>query len=148
MTAPVARVELLGGFDVSIGRQHPSWGLSTRRVLALLALRRRPMGRDRVAGSLWPDISEERAQGRLRTALWRLGSDRHRFVMSIGDRLSLEEGCGVDLEEAEDIGQELAWGGLPLGEERSVLVEFFSRDLLPGWDEPWLVPHREGYRDI
>ncbi len=149
MTAPVARVELLGGFDVFCGRDRPTLGSSSRRVLALLALRRHPIGRERVAGTLWPDITQERAQGRLRTALWRLGPERNRLVVSRGDLLALGEGCEVDLQRAEDIGEALASGEVRLEEEgSSVLIDLFSRELLPDWDEPWVTLDRELHREI
>src|SRR5438128_1956555 len=37
-----------------------------------LAVRREPVRRDQVAGTLWPDVGEERAFASLRSDLWRL----------------------------------------------------------------------------
>ena len=149
MAAPEARIELLGGFDVACGLHRPELGSSSRRLLAMLALRRRPISRERLAGTLWPETSQDRAQGRLRTALWRLGAERNRLVSSSGDLVALGDGCEVDVHSAEDIGQALVTGDMCFEESQSgELLELFSQELLPDWDEPWVILDRELYREI
>lgn len=146
MAKPTSRVELLGSFRVSCDRDHQALNWSAQRVLALSALKRRPMTRERVAGTLWPDVDQQRAHGRLRTALWRLGPARRLLEVENG-HLSLDETCEVDLYEAERVGEALA-AGAPLPEQSRVLLEMFSQDLLPDWDEPWILTDRERYREI
>src|SRR3712207_3434285 len=74
--APLARVVLLGGFAVELAGAQPGSTLDglprgVQRLVAYLGLAGRP-ARAAVADRLWPDVSEERALGSLRSALWRL----------------------------------------------------------------------------
>ena len=63
---------LLGGFELRWAGGPVRVQRSGQRLLALLALQRRPLERLYVAGTLWLDASEERAGASLRSALWRL----------------------------------------------------------------------------
>lgn len=95
---------------------------------------------------LWPDVVDTHAHGRLRTALWRLGSTRPQLVHSDGDHLELAETCDVDLHGAETLGRTLLSArSTPVDGE--AVIETFSHDLLPDWDEPWVNPERECYRE-
>lgn len=129
-----------------LGSDRLSFGSSTSRVLSFLALHRHPVSREQVAATLWPDVVDDRAQGRLRTALWRLGSARDRLVRADGDLLGLVEGCHVDLYDAEKAGRKVMSNGFSLLEGES-LINLFGRELLPGWDEPWVNAEREYYRE-
>src|SRR5438132_13548416 len=66
------RVYLLGGFNVTCDGEPLDIPASTRRLVAFLAMQRRPVERPFAAGCLWLDKSECRAQANLRAALWRL----------------------------------------------------------------------------
>lgn len=147
MTAPPPRIELLGTFRVTSGHRILSLGASEQRVLALLALRGQPMTRERVAGTLWPDADRQTAQARLRTALWRMGSERSWFLASDGEHIGLRDLCDVDLHWAESVGHAVT-AGESFPEQDGVLLDLFSRDLLPDWDEPWVTMDREYYREV
>ena len=146
MATPRPRIDLLGCFRMVAGNKMPSDGYSARRLLALLALNRRPMAREQVVTTLWPDVADTHANGRLRTALWRLGSARESLVRIEGDHLELAGRCEVDLRLAENLGRRLLAGEVAPGDGESV-VEVFSHDLLPDWDEPWVDSERECFRE-
>jgi len=65
-------VHLLGGPWITIGERDHEAPDGSKKLLAFLALDRRPFDRHYVAGTLWPDSDEDRAGGCLRTNLWRL----------------------------------------------------------------------------
>jgi hypothetical protein len=76
----VPRVLLLGG--CRLVRDDCSLRISrgSQRLLAFLALQDRAVRRDLAAGLLWPDVSEDRARGSLRSALARFGEIARRHL--------------------------------------------------------------------
>ena len=69
-----ARLALIGGFALSCRGQHLRLPGSVQRLLAFLALQERPVPRQRVAFTLWPEATEAHAHGSLRASLFRLRS--------------------------------------------------------------------------
>ena len=67
-----ARLTLIGRVALWRGSQELLVAASGQRLIALLALRDRPVGRLHVAGTLWPDYPTERSLAVLRTTLWRV----------------------------------------------------------------------------
>ena len=117
---------------------------SLERVVAYLAIAHGPVGRSRLAGALWPDVPERRASGALRSALWRL----HRVcgVIERDERvLALDSNVVVDLSDLADLTLALIHRSGP--EVLGRLPELVDgAEILPGWDEEWLVVERERYR--
>lgn len=105
--------------------------LPGRRLLAYLALRRQPVARSWASAHLWPDVSDEAARANLRRALWHVPSG---WVAAVGDDLVLD--AESDLEEAHRIAAR-ALVGEPLALEEIALL---SNDILPGWNEEWVLP--------
>src|SRR6266576_2042710 len=66
------RLTLIGRFSLWQGSQELGIATSGQRLIALLALQNRAVGRLHVAGTLWPDYPTERSLADLRTALWRV----------------------------------------------------------------------------
>src|SRR4030088_2012381 len=84
--APGSRVLLVGGFQLVEGEAQVALAEGSQRLLALLALRERPMKRVLVAGTLWPDVSGGSGLARLRSALSRLhGIVRDAVEVNPGD---------------------------------------------------------------
>lgn len=117
---------------------------SCERVLAFLGMSQVAVSRTRLAGNLWPDVAEHRAKGDLRSALWRLR--RITGVIHENDhRLALAPGVEVDVGDMAGLAHSLM-------EEpdatalRRVPDLVGALDILPGWDEEWLVVERERYR--
>lgn len=115
------------------------------KVVTYLALANRPVARERLAGALWPECPGPSAAKSLRTALWRLRRIDDQVVDFESERLRLGSAIRVDLVELTEIANRLiharcsaALEGVPR------LLEY--RELLPDWDEEWVVADRERYR--
>ncbi|WP_194825052.1 BTAD domain-containing putative transcriptional regulator [Nocardia sp. XZ_19_231] len=115
------------------------------RVLTYLALVGRPVARCRLAGTLWPECSELAASKSLRTALWRLRQVEESLVETDRDRLRLDPNVAVDF--ADLVGLAYALVDDPRSAELAhVHLLINHAELLPDWDEEWVVADRERYR--
>ncbi len=131
----------------------------SKSLLACLALRRRAQ-RSFLAGELWPEAPEERAQKALNTECWRLrtalrdgGADPDHVLVSDFDSLGLNPAAvWVDASAFEKATFELARmdegaaADPGLAEGLSAAVQLYSGDLLEGVYEEWCLVHREAYR--
>ena len=144
------RVMLLGGFALIRGTEEIDLPSSAQRLVALLALRERPLGRAYLAGMLWPDYSTERSMADLRTALWRANRSCPSVVTTSGMHLLLRREVHVDVRALAQLGR--VTPGHPA---RTVIDQLegmswseLSMDLLPGWYDDWLIEDREGVRQL
>ena len=65
-------LHLLHGFTLRVGWRPVQLMWSSQRLVALLALREQPPSRAYVAGTLWPETTDTRANANLRSSLWRV----------------------------------------------------------------------------
>jgi DNA-binding SARP family transcriptional activator len=138
------RLRLLAEFQLSADGTAVRLPHSVERVVAFLGINRVPVNRSRVAATLWPDVTDARANGDLRSSLWRLR--RITGVLSEdGNLLALAPNVAVDIHEMVRLSHAMASEEvLPSLARLSELVH--AEDILPGWDEEWLVVERERYR--
>src|SRR5205807_8116541 len=102
-----SRILLVGGFQLVEGDAQVALAEGSRRLLALLAIRGRPVKRLLVAGTLWPDVTEARAYASLRSALSRLdGAVRDAVEVNPSD-VRLASRVRVDLREAQALAHRL-----------------------------------------
>jgi DNA-binding SARP family transcriptional activator len=134
------RLQLLGWWQLTRGRQTVELGGREQRLTALLALRgRRP--RVLVAATLWPDTVEERARASLRTAIKRTQHDAPGVLVADRTTVGLSSDVEVDLV---DLTRAI---GMPNGRRRASgatrlrLLE--GEELLPGWYDDWVLYERE-----
>jgi DNA-binding SARP family transcriptional activator len=99
-----------------------------------------------VAGSLWPDTSETRSSGSLRSALWRVGSTTGCAVEAAGSQLRLAPSVAVDVHDLVEAARRLRDGQLPA--DAASLIGRFEEELLPDWYDDWIVLSRERWRQI
>lgn len=142
------RLTLIGNFALWRGSQEVSIAPSGQRLIALLALKDRPVGRLHVAGILWPDYPTERSLADLRTVLWRVNQSTENVIAATQTSLRLDDGIEVDvrdliafarrLTEAETLSKAVDVDSLGL----TRLVG----DLLPDWYDDWLQDEREELR--
>ena len=142
-----SRLTLLGGFSLHVGCETVPVSLAPQRLLALLALNGSALHRGYVAGLLWGDSTEARANGCLRSALWKLRVAGLRVIAVRGDSLALAPDIDVDVKRVTILAREVVVGGF--GEETFALLEpGFSAELLPGWHDEWVVGARERHRQL
>ena len=137
------RLSLMGTFALVAGDQPVRLPMTAQRVVAFLALARKPVSRLYVAGHLWPDASEAHAAASLRSALWRARRAGD-IVRADAYELALDPGVDVDVTAVLDLVRRV--GGAAIG---TAEIDALSRtdDLLPGWyDEQWLEIERECFR--
>lgn len=129
-------IRLIGGLAV----EPPSrLTVPARRLLVFLALRPGLVQRWVVAESLWPGQQERQARASLRRAIWHLGEE---WLALEGDALRVT--ATVDVMAARRAAEQ-ALRGERLARESVVLL---TADILPGWNDEWLIPFQEEFHDL
>jgi len=145
-----ARVSLLGGFRLDVADLPVMLPIHASRVLAYLCLDRmtRPAcTRHQLAERLWPEVPTDRAHASLRTALWRIRRASRYLIRVERERVLLDDRVDVDIHRGRVQAARLLSDDpelLPADTEVTTLVG----DLLPGWDEDWLLLERERVREL
>lgn len=140
------RLCLLGGFGLLRENERIPLSMPSQRLLALLGLDpNRSVPRSFVAGTLWPEVAESAARSNLRSALSRLGPHRNSLVESTLEVLKLRSSVGVDLQERRELCRFLLD---PSRDGGGVLPDLFAADILPDWNDVWVEPERESYRQL
>jgi DNA-binding SARP family transcriptional activator len=145
-SAPL-RLQLLGSFEVTFHGEPCEVSQPGQRLLAYLAVahRGRAVRRGALAERLWPDVSPARAASSLRSVLWRLPRPRGRvLVTSTVTTVKLNDAVGVDLWDAEEQARLLATAECTAHATGDLTS--LTRDLLPDWEQDWLVVEQESYR--
>jgi len=145
-TAP-ALVRVLGGFDVLVEHQHLSLPTQAQRVVGYLAVTQRTTRRDALAGRLWPFSTQHRAQANLRTAIWRINQASNRVVVTDRNLVRLDDDVDVDAQVVGQVARDLIAATVEDDIATSVL-SLLELNLLPGWDDDWLVVERERLRQL
>ena len=151
LTGPPVTIDLLDGFRVVVDQQTLSIPLSARRVVAFVGLRGRS-SRAEVAGTLWPDVTDAKAQGALRTALWRLRQLTAGLLdepLVTGDEtLRLHESVEVDVDALVVAIRRVIDDG-ECGVDQGLLPTLATMgELLPGWYDDWVLLGRERLRQL
>lgn len=144
--ARVARVVLLGGFRLTVDHRPVTLPASSQRIISLLALRGR-FGRSRLAGSLWPETTELRALARLRTALWRSNQLVPGLLVSNQDTVGLDDSTEVDVTSLVHLAHDV-FDGVSDARPNAPGLGHIEVDLLPDWNDDWLVVDRERMRQL
>jgi DNA-binding SARP family transcriptional activator len=144
---PRLSLSLLGGFDLRHGDHSVLLPSSAERLVAFLALQGGSQNRSFVAGTLWPDTSEGRAAGSLRSSLWRVRRVGRPVVESSATQLWLSLDIRVDLHQLREIIRKALDGQPDLRKSEAARL-LASADLLPGWYEEWVLLERERLRQL
>jgi DNA-binding SARP family transcriptional activator len=138
---------VLGSFAIEAADGAHPLPLLAQRLAVLLALRDEPVERLHAAVVLWPDVEHPQALANLRTALWRLRSPYPGLVGTCGKSLRSAPNVTIDLRESELLAHRILEDRLPLADARTAATRL-ACDLLPDWDDEWLVFERELFRDL
>jgi DNA-binding SARP family transcriptional activator len=148
VAAPVAgsAVRVLGGLALSHAGGPVLVPPGSRRLLAYLALH--PGGGDRraTAGMLWPTVSERRAAGNLRSALWRLHQVGFPLLDVPGAGLRLADEVEVDLATAQAWATRVVTGAVVDGDLAVDPGLVGTLGVLPGWYDDWVLAVRDRWR--
>jgi DNA-binding SARP family transcriptional activator len=94
---------------------------------------------------LWPETRDERANGNLRSALWRLNQLGCDLVVARGSTLQLNPYVRVDLHENSARARQFLRDESDLNELDESL---FYSDLLPDRYEDWLMIERDRFHEL
>jgi DNA-binding SARP family transcriptional activator len=120
---------------------------SAQRILAFLALRPHALQRRFVAGSLWLDAPEGRAEANLRSAIWRLRSLSARPIVVTGQgTLRLDSQVSVDIHEARE--QAHRWLTKQPTPGDLAHQSSLHSELLPDWYDEWVIAERDQFRQL
>jgi DNA-binding SARP family transcriptional activator len=149
----------MGGFAMERGGLPIAVARGAQRLVAYIAIVDRPMTRSHVAGTLWPEVSERRAMGNLRSSLWRLTgafgapSNSGRAVgtapciVASGAELTLARNVDVDVHLLSETAHRLI-DGSTAATSASVDDLVAADDLLPDWSDEWATIERERVRQL
>lgn len=144
----VLRLHLLGGFRIESAGH--TLALPTRKMeslLAYLALHPGPFPRTKLAQIIWCDSSPEQARNSLRNALPALrrcvGED---FLIIDRETVQIAPTAWVDAIEFRARAD--AFLTAPSARVEDFEPRLYSGDLLRDFDEDWIVPEREHYRQL
>lgn len=146
--APGPRISLLGGFGLSDGHVDIAIAEGPQRLLAFLALRKRPVRRVIAAGALWPDVSQEHAASSLRSTLARLDEGARSALVVTAAQLAIADTITVDLWESEALARRLVGPheSLTVHHAASAEIDALSADVLPDWYDDWVIVEAEAWR--
>lgn len=117
-----------------------------KRLLAFVALQRGRVDRRHAAGSLWPDGSEDRASGNLRSTMWRLRGAGIGVLESDKVSIFLREWTTTDLEALCEWADRLIAGTTTEADLHVPEWTTTVAELLPGWYDEWVIFERERIR--
>ncbi len=138
---------MLGGFKLETDGVLVDLSLSTQRAIAFLALHDRPVARSHLAASLWLDVTDSRAQGNLRSALWRIGKTSPTLVLTPNSHLQLAPSVAIDVHENEARAHRLLARMTPCS-GADLDIGSLASDVLPEWQEDWVLLERERFRQV
>ena len=143
----LVRLALVKGFELSRDGDEIRVSAGAQRLLAFLALSRRTVHRSQVAGTLWRDVPDRRAAGNLRSTVWRLRQTGMELVRVTGNHLRLSPAVAVDLDDMERVARLVTDPSSSLA-SLSLDQVSLGGELLPGWDDEWVLLERERHRQI
>lgn len=144
------QISLLGGFGLFNGQVDVALAEGSQRLLAFLALRKKPVKRTFAAGTLWPEADNVRAHSSLRSAVARLDPAAEHALVVTATHLRLSDSVRVDLWESESLAHKLVGPHTSLSIRDSVSrdLDALSAELLPGWYEDWVILEAENWRQL
>jgi DNA-binding SARP family transcriptional activator len=100
-----------------------------------------------MAERLWSEVTTERSHASLRTALWRIRQADKRLVQASRETVRLDDSVEVDVRRSVAQATRLLADDPDL-QPLDADVSTLRGDLLPGWDEDWLLLERERIHQV
>lgn len=140
-------LSLMDGFSLTRHGEPLTVPTGGQRLVAFLGLAG-PRNRTITAASLWPDSTEQHAQGRLRTALWRLHRLWPSLITATEHQLSLSDSIRVDTRHFVRWALDIVRDGTHPSAIDDVFGALSAGELLPGWYDDWVLFERERLRQL
>jgi hypothetical protein len=144
-----AELSLFGGFELKLGGKKVSLPMHARRVLAYLSVNKmvaRDCDRQVLADRLWTESPPERSRASLCTAIWRIRCIHAELLAGDSERVALADAVSVDVHEFRRHAEEMLSDEVDWRPPIQVPLLRSPCELLPGWDEDWLLLTREQLR--
>jgi DNA-binding SARP family transcriptional activator len=142
-------LHLLGGFAVHRGEHTVELPPACQRLIALVALKRRPVHRLWVCATLWPHAQTRRAVASLRSAMWRLRPPGADQLLTVDPQyIQLAPEVTVDWHRAVDHIEQLLAGDIDPQLVADLLPLLRAGELLDRWAERWVAAERDRYHDM
>ena len=142
-------LNLLGQFAVHRGDEPVELPPACQRLIALVAIKRRPVHRLWVCAMLWPHAQTRRAIASLRSTMWRLRPVGADPLLNVDPQyIALAPDVTVDWHDAVDQIDFLLNNEEPVDPQfvADLLPLLRAGELLDGWSEPWATAERQRYR--
>ena len=139
-------LHLLGGPYLTVHGVRLEIPECAKRLVSFVALRRQRVERRLAAGTLWPAVTEARAAGNLRSALWRLRTAGIHIVLGGQSALYMAADVTIDTEVLIDHSTRLLNGSATEADLAVSHAWLDGLDLLPGWYDDWALLERERLR--
>lgn len=149
--APRISVQLLRDFRLTVDDDDVVLPSGSQRLVVLLALQRRVVGRAHAAAALWPAFATVRANANLRSALWRTGEACRALLDVSAHHVGLASVVEVDLQAVTGRVERMLAEGTPCDDLlTSDTRADLSWDLLPDWedDDEWVLVEREQFHQL
>lgn len=132
------------------GNALPAVRGGSQRLLALLGLRDRALTRASVAGTLWPEASEDHAYSSLRSALGRLSRMTRDAVEVTPLDLCLSGEVTLDIRQSRMLAHRLLDPRAKVADPDlgAPAVAALSADVLPDWYDDWVLVEAEEWRQL
>ncbi|MEV5349718.1 AfsR/SARP family transcriptional regulator, partial [Streptomyces achromogenes] len=141
-TVTLPQLRLLGQFRLESAAGPVDLCGNAQRLLAFVGLRGR-VGRSVLAGTLWPDVTEEHARGSLRTTLWKLPHGERPLVRCSGESVALTDALRVDAHALAETALSVVRAEGPPAHRPPPPLFQDDGVLLPGGGEGWGLRERE-----
>ncbi len=145
--SPRISLRLLGGFAMIVDGREVALTPATQRLVALLALGGRS-SRSRVGGTLWPDASPRRAGACLRSGVWRVNRAVSGVIGATRFTLELSPEVEVDVHRYAVMAAAVLDSQTLTPASDALGAWGHGGELLPGWDDEWLLADRERLRQV
>lgn len=135
-------LSLLGQFSVTIDDTRVNVAPSGQRLLAGVAIAGGRRTRSSLASLLWPDRPSTRSLANLRSAVSRLPTTLRKNLDCGTRTIAFNHRWEVDLNTAAAVSDEVVRPGFRGWFDSELL----KADVLPDWDDDWLIVERERFR--
>jgi WD40 repeat protein/class 3 adenylate cyclase len=140
------QIRLLGQFDIRLdGKRVTIPTRAAQSLLAYLALTAgTPHRREKLAGTFWPDVTEEMARKNLRQELWRIRKAISAVQLTEGDTLIADE-LTLKFNREAAYWLDVVQMERPDLDLQSLIanLSLYQGELLPGFYDEWVMLERE-----